>query len=143
MKAIPSIAPIKILLLAVMLAVVSVPSVAQVRITVAFGPPALPIYEQPVCPGEGYIWIPGYWAFDNDFDNDYWVPGTWVLAPERWATFGLQAGGDGTTADLSSTTGLGAHALAFMAALPTASATPGKATRVGDGMAGGSTTTVP
>ncbi len=57
-------------------------SSAQVRITVAFGPPPLPIYEQPICPGDGYIWTPGYWAWDEDDDDYYWVPGTWVLAPE-------------------------------------------------------------
>src|SRR5215813_816242 len=53
---------------------------AQIRISVGFGPPALPIYEQPECPGDGYIWTPGYWAWDGD--DYYWVPGTWVLAPE-------------------------------------------------------------
>jgi hypothetical protein len=53
---------------------------SQVSISVAFGPPALPVYEQPVCPGDGYIWTPGYWAWDGD--DYYWVPGTWVLAPE-------------------------------------------------------------
>jgi len=55
---------------------------AQVRITVGFGPPAIPVYEQPICPGDGYLWTPGYWAWDPDFDDYYWVPGTWVLAPE-------------------------------------------------------------
>jgi WXXGXW repeat (2 copies) len=55
---------------------------AQVRITVGFGPPAIPVYEQPVCPGDGYIWTPGYWGWDGDFDDYYWVPGTWILAPE-------------------------------------------------------------
>jgi hypothetical protein len=66
------------------LAVLSAPttSSAQVRITVGFGPPALPVYEQPICPGDGYLWTPGYWAWDPDFDDYYWVPGTWVLAPE-------------------------------------------------------------
>jgi YXWGXW repeat-containing protein len=60
------------------------PSAAQVAvgITVAFAPPDLPVYEQPICPGEGFIWTPGYWAWDPDFDDYYWVPGTWVLAPE-------------------------------------------------------------
>lgn len=54
----------------------------QVRVSVSFGPPALPVYEQPACPGDGYIWTPGYWAW-NDQDGDYyWVPGTWVMAPE-------------------------------------------------------------
>ncbi len=54
----------------------------SVGITVAFAPPDLPVYEQPICPGEGYIWTPGYWAYDPDFGDYYWVPGTWVLAPE-------------------------------------------------------------
>jgi hypothetical protein len=60
----------------------SMPSFAQVRISVAFGPPPIPAYEQPLCPGEGYIWTPGYWAWDDEYDDYYWVPGTWVLAPE-------------------------------------------------------------
>jgi hypothetical protein len=42
-------------------------------------PPELPAYEQPVCPGDGYIWTPGYWAWAGQY---YWVPGTWVMAPE-------------------------------------------------------------
>lgn len=74
--------PVRALLLGLLLLIVSTPLFAQVRITVAFGPPALPVYEQPLCPGEGYIWTPGYWAWDDDFDDYYWVPGTWVLAPE-------------------------------------------------------------
>jgi WXXGXW repeat (2 copies) len=52
----------------------------SVGISVNFAPPALPVYVQPPCPGVGYIWTPGYWAW-NDGDY-YWVPGTWVLAPE-------------------------------------------------------------
>jgi WXXGXW repeat (2 copies) len=55
-------------------------SAAQVSIAVAFAPPDLPIYEQPICPDEGYIWTPGYWAYDYDAGDYYWVPGTWVLA---------------------------------------------------------------
>lgn len=60
----------------------SAKSSAQVAISVGFGPPALPVYEQPVCPGDGYIWTPGYWAWDPDNEDYYWVPGTWVEAPE-------------------------------------------------------------
>jgi Skp family chaperone for outer membrane proteins len=52
---------------------------AQVGVSVAIAPPELPVYEQPVCPGDGYIWTPGYWAWDGEY---YWVPGTWVMAPE-------------------------------------------------------------
>ena len=60
----------------------SLSAFAQLRISVGFGPPALPVYEQPLCPGDGYIWTPGYWAWDEDYDDYYWVPGTWVAAPE-------------------------------------------------------------
>ena len=51
-----------------------------VFISVHVGPPALPVYVQPVCPGDGYIWTPGYWAWD-DASGYYWVPGTWVMPP--------------------------------------------------------------
>ena len=53
-----------------------------VGISVSFGPPALPVYDQPICPGDGYIWTPGYWAWDPDAGDYYWVPGTWILAPD-------------------------------------------------------------
>ena len=43
-------------------------------------PPAIPIYTQPYCPGPGYIWTPGYWAW-GDFGY-YWVPGVWVYPPQ-------------------------------------------------------------
>jgi len=60
----------------------SAASFAQIAvgISVRFGPPAIPVYAQPVCPGPGYLWTPGYWAW-NDDGGYYWVPGTWVLAP--------------------------------------------------------------
>ncbi|MGH9504132.1 MAG: YXWGXW repeat-containing protein [Terriglobales bacterium] len=54
---------------------------AQVGISVSFGPPALPVYEQPICPADGYLWAPGYWDYD-DYDGYYWVPGTWVEPPQ-------------------------------------------------------------
>lgn len=57
------------------------PAVAQIDITVSFGPPPLPVYAQPPCPDDGYLWTPGYWAYDNYFGY-YWVPGTWVQAPQ-------------------------------------------------------------
>src|ERR1044071_5693625 len=53
-------------------------SFAQVGISVNIAPPPLPVYEQPACPVEGYIWTPGYWAYDQDY---YWVPGVWVPPP--------------------------------------------------------------
>jgi YXWGXW repeat-containing protein len=70
------------LLLAAGILAIPVPSRAQVAvgISVRIGPPALPVYAQPICPGPEYIWVPGYWAYGDD--DYFWVPGTWVLAPE-------------------------------------------------------------
>jgi hypothetical protein len=52
----------------------------NVGVSINIAPPELPVYEQPPIPGAGYIWTPGYWAWgDEDY---YWVPGTWVEAPE-------------------------------------------------------------
>jgi len=73
---------LRILPCALVLIILSTAAAGQVVISVSFGPPPLPVYEQPLCPGEGYIWVPGYWAWDDDYDDYYWVPGTWVLAPE-------------------------------------------------------------
>jgi hypothetical protein len=66
-------------LLFVLLALPAASSAQVVGIAIRIGPPALPVYEQPICPGPGYIWTPGYWAYGPD--GYYWVPGTWVLAP--------------------------------------------------------------
>ena len=63
-----------------MLALLSTVANAGVFISVNVGPPALPVYEQPVCPAPGYIWAPGYWAYGPE--GYFWVPGTWVIAPQ-------------------------------------------------------------
>ncbi|MGB8840992.1 MAG: YXWGXW repeat-containing protein, partial [Aliidongia sp.] len=57
------------------------PAAAQIAITVQLEPPVLPVYDQPPLPEPGYIWTPGYWAYDRD-PGYYWVPGTWVQPPE-------------------------------------------------------------
>src|SRR5580700_7786729 len=76
---------IRALLLALFLAAgffsLTSPASAQIAvgISVHVAPPALPVYVQPPCPTEGYIWTPGYWAYrDSDY---YWVPGVWVAPP--------------------------------------------------------------
>jgi hypothetical protein len=66
----------------VMMLTMSAASYAQIGVAITIGPPPLPVYEQSLCPGDGYIWTPGYWAYDYDIDDYYWVPGTWVVAPE-------------------------------------------------------------
>jgi hypothetical protein len=73
---------ISFLVLAIALLVMPAASYAQVSVGVSItvAPPEIPVYDQPVCPGDGYLWVPGYWAWGDD--DYYWVPGTWVLAPE-------------------------------------------------------------
>ena len=65
------------------LAMLAVPAPASgqfaVGVSITIAPPALPVYDQPPCPGAGFVWVPGYWAWGDD--GYYWVPGTWVLAP--------------------------------------------------------------
>ena len=60
----------------------SVSAHVHLGVFVSFAPPELPLYVQPVCPAEGYLWTPGYWAWDPEVADYYWVPGTWVLPPE-------------------------------------------------------------
>ena len=72
----------RVLLFALLVLALSAPSLAQIGISIHIGPPALPVYVQPPCPAEGYIWTPGYWAYNYDYNDYYWVPGTWVLAPQ-------------------------------------------------------------
>src|SRR5215831_18036785 len=67
---------IRSFLFAMVILSVSVGSSAQVLVSVNFGPPALPVYEQPLCPAGGYVWTPGYWAFDDGLY--YWHPGYWA-----------------------------------------------------------------
>ena len=54
-------------------------SFADVYISVGVAPPMLPVYTQPICPNEGYLWTPGYWAYGED--GYFWVPGVWVEPP--------------------------------------------------------------
>ena len=84
------------------LALIAIPATAPTAsaafgfgVAITIAPPPLPVYAQPVCPGDGYIWTPGYWAYGTD--GYFWVPGTWVIAPRigfLW-TPGYWGWGDG------------------------------------------------
>jgi WXXGXW repeat (2 copies) len=69
-------------LFALVLLALSAASFGQIGISISLAPPELPTYEQPLCPGDGYLWIPGYWAYADADTGYYWVPGAWVMAPE-------------------------------------------------------------
>jgi hypothetical protein len=73
---------IRSLLFVLILLAISAASSAQIGfgVSINIAPPELPVYEQPICPGDGYIWTPGYWSYGDD--DYFWVPGTWVMAPE-------------------------------------------------------------
>jgi len=62
---------------------VLIPSASRAQIAVGVsirvGPPVIPVYEQPPCPVDGYLWTPGYWAYGDA--GYYWVPGVWVSPP--------------------------------------------------------------
>jgi hypothetical protein len=66
------------------LALAALPAISSagvfIGVSVGIAPPPLPVYEQPPCPEPGYIWTPGYWAWNDG--AYYWVPGTWVLPPQ-------------------------------------------------------------
>ena len=55
-------------------------SSAQVSLSISIAPPVIPVYAQPPCPTEGYLWTPGYWAYGAA--GYYWVPGVWVAPPQ-------------------------------------------------------------
>ena len=76
------ISSIRSTMFAFVLLALSASAYAQLSVSIAFAPPVLPVYEQPLCPGDGYLWTPGYWDYAEDDGGYYWVPGTWVMAPE-------------------------------------------------------------
>jgi hypothetical protein len=73
---------IQILMLLLVSSLAASTAYAQVSIgvSVRIAPPALPVYTQPPCPVDGYLWTPGYWAYADD-GGYYWVPGVWVAPP--------------------------------------------------------------
>jgi hypothetical protein len=82
MRNIFSIGAIRNTIVAAALVVAPAASFAGVFISVGFAPPALPVYVQPVAPADGYLWNPGYWAYDPVTAGYYWVPGVWVRPPQ-------------------------------------------------------------
>ena len=57
------------------------PAQAQVDVSISatIAPPLLPVYAQPAIPGPGYLWIPGYWAWNGS--EYFWTPGYWSMPP--------------------------------------------------------------
>src|SRR6202050_4872695 len=70
----------RFLVLALLILAIPAAALAQFAISITIAPPALPVYEQPMIPADGYLWTPGYWA--NGDEGYFWVPGTWVMPPQ-------------------------------------------------------------
>ena len=70
-------------LLALLALAIPATLLGQAKPSISIGPPPLPQYEQPLCPGDGYLWTPGYWAYDESVSGYYWVDGEWIVAPEE------------------------------------------------------------
>ena len=72
---------VRTLFLALLVFLVPAASRAQIAVglSIRIGPPVIPVYVQPACPVEGYLWTPGYWAYGDA--GYYWVPGVWVAPP--------------------------------------------------------------
>ena len=82
MQTLRSIHSTRWLLLAVLMLFIPAGSYGQVvGVSITVAPPALPVYVQPICPADNYIWTPGYWAYSEDDADYYFVPGTWAEAP--------------------------------------------------------------
>jgi hypothetical protein len=70
---------VRFLLLFFVMMAIPATSFAQFGVSITVAPPELVAYSQPICPQEGYLWMPGYWAYGPE--GYFWVPGTWVEPP--------------------------------------------------------------
>jgi hypothetical protein len=68
------------LLVGLMLLSSAVLAPASISISINVAPPVLRVYQQPLCPIDGYLWTPGYWAYGGA--GYYWIPGAWVAPPQ-------------------------------------------------------------
>ena len=60
------------LLLFALIFAAPVTSFAQVAVSITVAPPAIPVYAQPLCPAEGFLWTPGLLGYGAV--GYYWVP---------------------------------------------------------------------
>ena len=115
-------------------------SFGQVAISITIAPPPLPVYEQPLSPGEDYLWIPGYWT---GISTARTTTGCRAhgCCPRRSACCGPRPIGLGSTPVLFFTMDFGPLKWVSMAASFTASATSAEGTKEVIGSTGISITT--
>src|SRR5713226_1379725 len=72
-----SICWVRILLITFIMLAVPAASFGHVGVSITIAPPVLLVYSQPVCPGEGFLWTPGYWGWGEGvyiWHAGYWGP---------------------------------------------------------------------
>src|SRR5580658_3185962 len=67
---------IQFLLFLFVLLAIPAASFAQVGVSIRLAPPELVAYSQPICPQEGYLWVPGTWV-EPPTVGFLWTPGYW------------------------------------------------------------------
>jgi len=67
------------LLMLVLASLLGTQAFAGIQLSVKIAPPVIAVFDQPPCPGDGYIWTPGYYQY-GDYGY-YWVPGQWTMPP--------------------------------------------------------------
>jgi hypothetical protein len=67
-------------LVAALLAATSVaPAMGQIGVVIGRQPPPLRYERRPPMPGQGYVWVDGYWGVRGG--QYVWVPGRWDRPP--------------------------------------------------------------
>ena len=81
---------VRILLLSMSMAagIAAAPALAQINFNISIAPPA-PRYEAAPAIAPGYVWAPGYWAWNGD--HHVWIRGRTIVQragyrwePDRW-----------------------------------------------------------
>lgn len=90
MKFIHSICSFFVALTLAVCACLAIPAqlaLAQIDVTANSAPPPIPVTDQPPCPGDGYLWTPGYWAYGPR--GYLWQAGAWVTPPYAGVHYGV------------------------------------------------------
>src|SRR6202453_2583915 len=75
---------IQYFVLALVILAVPATSRAQFSASITIAPPALVVYSQPICPHEGYLWVPGTWV-EPPSEGLLWTPGYWGWNNDAYA----------------------------------------------------------
>jgi hypothetical protein len=66
-------------LLSLSTAVLAAPAFSQIHVYIGAPPPPIRVEVRPPMPGDGYMWVDGYWG--NDGHRYHWIGGHWDRPP--------------------------------------------------------------